>query len=293
MSSTIMLRAARQRLRQSLTPLYGERESTFIADWVLEQVTGWSKEYARMQPDAELSPTMAEYIDLHLKDLLRWRPVQYVLGEAWFMNMRFKVDERVLIPRPETEELVEWVTSAVKEEMMGRIGQRRILDIGTGSGCIPIALKSTLSEASIWSLDASEDALALARENARILRADVHFLHVDVLDDRSLPEIPEVDIIVSNPPYVLENDRADMRPNVIDWEPHMALFVEGSDPLLFYHRIAELGLMKLSERGQVFVEIQETMSDAVVSLFRARGYREIEARRDLSGRDRMVKARKA
>ena len=293
MSSTIMLRAARQRLRQSLTPLYGERESTFIADWVLEQVTGWSKEYARMQPDAELSPPMAEYIDLHLKDLLRWRPVQYVLGEAWFMNMRFKVDERVLIPRPETEELVEWVTSAVKEEMMGRIGQRRILDIGTGSGCIPIALKSTLSEASIWSLDASEDALALARENARILRADVHFLHVDVLDDRSLPEIPEVDIIVSNPPYVLENDRADMRPNVIDWEPHMALFVEGSDPLLFYHRIAELGLMKLSERGQVFVEIQETMSDAVVSLFRARGYREIEARRDLSGRDRMVKARKA
>ena len=293
MSSPITLRAARQRLRQSLTPLYGERESTFIADWVLEQVTGWAKEYARMQPDAELSPTMAERLHLHLNDLLRWRPVQYVLGEAWFMNMRFKVDERVLIPRPETEELVEWVTSAVKEEMMGRIGQRRILDIGTGSGCIPIALKSTLSEASIWSLDASEDALALARENARMLRADVHFLHVDVLDDPSLPGIPEVDIIVSNPPYVLENDRADMRPNVIDWEPHMALFVEGSDPLLFYHRIAELGLMKLSERGQVFVEIQETMSDAVVSLFRARGYREIEARRDLSGRDRMVKARKA
>ncbi len=288
-----MLRAARQRIRLALTPLYGDRESMLITDWVLEQVTGWSKEYARTHPEAELDPAMAERLHLHLNDLLRWRPVQYVLGEAWFMNMRFKVDERVLIPRPETEELVEWVTSAVKEEMMGRIGQRRILDIGTGSGCIPIALKSILSEASIWSLDASEDALALARENARMLRADVHFLHVDVLDDRSLPGIPEVDIIVSNPPYVLENDRAGMRPNVIDWEPHMALFVEGSDPLLFYHRIADLGLMKLSEGGQVFVEIQETMSDAVVSLFRARGYREIEARRDLSGRDRMVKARKA
>ncbi|MCE2833289.1 MAG: peptide chain release factor N(5)-glutamine methyltransferase [Chitinophagaceae bacterium] len=293
MSSPITLRAARQRLRQLLTPLYGERESTFIADWVLEQVTGWSKEYARMQPDAELSPTMAEYIDLHLKDLLRWRPVQYVLGEAWFMNMRFKVDERVLIPRPETEELVEWVTSSVKDEKLGKIGQRRILDIGTGSGCIPIALKANLPEASIWSLDASEGALALARENARILSADVHFLHLDVLKDDSLPAIPEADIIVSNPPYVLEEDRADMRRNVIDWEPHMALFVEGSDPLLFYHRIADLGLLKLSEGGQVFVEIQETMSDAVVSLFRARGYREIEARRDLSGRDRMVKARKA
>jgi release factor glutamine methyltransferase len=293
MSSPITLRAARQRLRQLLTPLYGERESTFIADWVLEQVTGWSKEYARMQPDAELSPTMAEYIDLHLKDLLRWRPVQYVLGEAWFMNMRFKVDERVLIPRPETEELVEWVTSSVKDEKLGKIGQRRILDIGTGSGCIPIALKANLPEASIWSLDASEGALALARENARIMSADVHFLHLDVLKDDSLPAIPEADIIVSNPPYVLEDDRADMRRNVIDWEPHMALFVEGSDPLLFYHRIADLGLLKLSEGGQVFVEIQETMSDAVVSLFRARGYREIEARRDLSGRDRMVKARKA
>jgi release factor glutamine methyltransferase len=293
MSSPITLRAARQRLRQLLTPLYGERESTFIADWVLEQVTGWAKEYARMQPDAELSPTMAEYIDLHLKDLLRWRPVQYVLGEAWFMNMRFKVDERVLIPRPETEELVEWVTSSVKDEKLGKIGQRRILDIGTGSGCIPIALKANLPEASIWSLDASEGALALARENARIMSADVHFLHLDVLKDDSLPAIPEADIIVSNPPYVLEDDRADMRRNVIDWEPHMALFVEGSDPLLFYHRIADLGLLKLSEGGQVFVEIQETMSDAVVSLFRARGYREIEARRDLSGRDRMVKARKA
>jgi release factor glutamine methyltransferase len=293
MSSPITLRSARQRLRQLLTPLYGERESTFIADWVLEQVTGWAKEYARMQPDAELSPTMAEYIDLHLKDLLRWRPVQYVLGEAWFMNMRFKVDERVLIPRPETEELVEWVTSSVKDEKLGKIGQRRILDIGTGSGCIPIALKANLPEASIWSLDASEGALALARENARIMSADVHFLHLDVLKDDSLPAIPEADIIVSNPPYVLEDDRADMRRNVIDWEPHMALFVEGSDPLLFYHRIADLGLLKLSEGGQVFVEIQETMSDAVVSLFRARGYREIEARRDLSGRDRMVKARKA
>jgi release factor glutamine methyltransferase len=293
MSSPITLRSARQRLRQLLTPLYGERESTFIADWVLEQVTGWAKEYARMQPDAELSPTMAERLHLHLNDLLRWRPVQYVLGEAWFMNMRFKVDERVLIPRPETEELVEWVTSSVKDEKLGKIGQRRILDIGTGSGCIPIALKANLPEASIWSLDASEGALALARENARILSADVHFLHLDVLKDDSLPAIPEADIIVSNPPYVLEEDRADMRRNVIDWEPHMALFVEGSDPLLFYHRIADLGLLKLSEGGQVFVEIQETMSDAVVSLFRARGYREIEARRDLSGRDRMVKARKA
>lgn len=293
MSSPITLRSARQRLRQLLTPLYGERESTFIADWVLEQVTGWAKEYARMQPDAELSPTMAERLHLHLNDLLRWRPVQYVLGEAWFMNMRFKVDERVLIPRPETEELVEWVTSSVKDEKLGKIGQRRILDIGTGSGCIPIALKANLPEASIWSLDASEGALALARENARILSADVHFLHLDVLKDDSLPAIPEADIIVSNPPYVLEDDRADMRRNVIDWEPHMALFVEGSDPLLFYHRIADLGLLKLSEGGQVFVEIQETMSDAVVSLFRARGYREIEARRDLSGRDRMVKARKA
>lgn len=293
MSSPLTLRSARQWLRQALTPLYGERESSQISDWVLQQATGWSREQCRMHPEAALEPALQDRLDIHLNDLLRWRPVQYVLGEAWFMGMSFKVDERVLIPRPETEELVEWVISSEMQRQRDRSGQCRILDIGTGSGCIPIALKLKWPEASVWSLDASEEALTVARENARKLHADVHFLHLDVLDDLSLPDIPEVDIIVSNPPYVLEEDRAEMRQNVIDWEPHMALFVDGPDPLLFYHRIADLGLMKLPEGGRVFVEIQETKSDDVVVLFRARGYIDIEARQDLSGRDRMVSARKA
>jgi release factor glutamine methyltransferase len=293
MSSPLTLRSARQWLRQALTPLYGERESSQISDWVLEQATGWSREQCRMHSDAGLEPDIQDRLYIHLKELLRWRPVQYVLGEAWFMGMKFNVDERVLIPRPETEELVEWVISSEVQRQKDRSGQCRILDIGTGSGCIPISLQLKLPEALVWSLDASEGALTVARENARKLSAAVKFLHLDVLDDRSLPDIPQVDIMVSNPPYVLEEDRADMRPNVINWEPHMALFVEGPDPLRFYHRIADLGLMKLTEGGQVFVEIQETKSDAVVAIFRARGYTDIEARRDLSGRDRMVRARKA
>jgi release factor glutamine methyltransferase len=290
MSAPLTLRSARQQLRQALDPLYGARESSIITNWVLEHATGWSREYCRMHPDAVIDPETSARIEDQQDQLLRWRPVQYVLGEAWFMGMKFQVDERVLIPRPETEELVEWVTTSVRESTRERIGQWRILDIGTGSGCIPIAIKTALPDATVWSLDASEAALAVARENARALSADVHFLHLDVLDDGSLSSIPNIDIIVSNPPYVLEEDRSGMRPNVIGWEPHMALFVEGPDPLLFYHRIAALGLEKLSSGGQVFVEIQETMSDAVVALFRDRGYCEIEARRDLSGRDRMVRA---
>jgi len=290
MTTPHTLRAVRQGLRLALDPLYGARESLIITDWVLEHATGWSREYCRMHPNAFLDPETASQIEHQQDQLLRWRPVQYVLGEAWFMGMKFKVDERVLIPRPETEELVAWVTTSVRESTRERIGQWRILDIGTGSGCIPIAIKTALPDATVWSLDASEAALAVARENARALNAAVQFLHLDVLDDKSLSSIPAVDIIVSNPPYVLEDDRTAMRQNVIDWEPHMALFVEGPDPLLFYHRIAALGLVKLSAGGQIFVEIQETMSDAVVALFRDRGYRDIEARRDLSGRDRMVRA---
>lgn len=277
-------------LRLALTPLYGERESSLISDWVLEKLTGWSREQCRMNADTLLEPDFQKRLDIHLDELLRWRPVQYVLGEAWFMGMRFQVDERVLIPRPETEELVEWVKSSAQEKHQEQFGPCRILDVGTGSGCIPIAIKTALPDAMVWSLDASEGALAVARENALKHNADVHFLHIDVLVDHGLPSIPEVDIIVSNPPYVLEEDRTSMRQNVIAWEPHMALFVEGPDPLLFYHRIAALGLEKLSAGGRIFVEIQETMSDAVVALFRDRGYRDIEARQDLSGRDRMVSA---
>ena len=287
------IRLARQRLREALSPLYGERESTIIADWVLEFDSGRTREYCRMHPEEILDTSSCARLNIHLDELLRWRPVQYVLGEAWFMGMRFHVDERVLIPRPETEELVEWVTASARTREQDKSGQLQILDIGTGSGCIPIALKSALPQASVWSLDTSEGALEVARENARTLHADIHFLHMNILDVHAESAMPVVDIIVSNPPYVLDDDRGEMRPNVIDWEPHLALFVEGQDPLLFYHRIADLGLVKLSAGGLVFLEIQETKAEAVAGLFQSRGYVDIEVRPDLSGRDRMVRARKA
>lgn len=292
MSSVHTIRSARQRLRSALSPLYGDRESTLIADWVLEADTGKSKEYCRMHTDEILDPPIIALLDKHLDELLRWRPVQYVLGEAWFMGRKFRVDERVLIPRPETEELVLWVKASVMSEHHHPNPTPRVLDIGTGSGCIPISLKAALPMADVWSLDASADALEVARANARMMNAEVHFLHLDVLDDQYKSMIPQVDIIVSNPPYVLDTDRTQMRPNVIEWEPHMALFVDGPDPLLFYHRIAALGLEKLAAGGQIFVEIQETQSDVVVSIFHINGYVDMEARADLSGRDRMVRARK-
>ena len=163
MSAPLTLRSARQQLRQALDPLYGARESSIITNWVLEHATGWSREYCRMHPDAVIDPETSARIVDQQDQLLRWRPVQYVLGEAWFLGMKFQVDERVLIPRPETEELVEWVTTSVSESPRERIGQWRILDIGTGSGCIPIAIKTALPDATVWSLDASEAALAVAR----------------------------------------------------------------------------------------------------------------------------------
>lgn len=293
MTVVATIRSARLRLRDELTPLYGTRESAFIADWTLEKITGLTREACRTNPEQPLLPAHSETLGRYLSELLRWRPVQYVLGEAWFHGRTYQVDERVLIPRPETEELVDWVAARYSPPTAVGEGVTRILDIGTGSGCIAISLWKLCPWAKIWGLDVSPDALAVARQNADRLDAAIDWLQLDLLDPQSTETIPEVDVIVSNPPYVLNEDRNDMRRNVLDWEPHSALFVEGTDPLLFYHRIAELGLQKLASGGEVYVEIQETQSEAVLQLFHARGYLALEARKDLAGRDRMVRARKA
>jgi release factor glutamine methyltransferase len=209
----------------------------------------------------------------------------------------FLVNENVLIPRPETEELVEII---LKEEARGNRQEAivRILDIGTGSGCIPIALKKNLPNAEVYAIDVSEKALATAKKNAEINKVEVSFINIDILKINDLAELPtsnfqlptQFDIIVSNPPYVRNLEKAEIKPNVLEYEPHLALFVEDTDALLFYRKIADLAKENLSENGMLFFEINQYLGKETVELLENLGFKNIELKKDIYGNDRMIRS---
>jgi release factor glutamine methyltransferase len=273
---------AQQQLLFQLYHLYDNREAANIADWVMEHITGWKKIDRIVNKQVPLLPEKIALLDRYTQELLAHKPVQYVLHEAWFAGMRFYVDENVLIPRPETEELVEWVAAEAKPNAT-------ILDIGTGSGCIPIALKKKLPNATIYSCDVSAGALEVAKRNAAALKADIQFLHVNFLQNPE--QLPAVDIIVSNPPYIPVSNKSAMQPNVLQYEPHLALFVENDDPLLFYNTIADFAQHKLLPGGAIYVEIHEDLGEATKDLFTNKGFANVELRKDMQGKDRMINAR--
>lgn len=297
----MQIQLAYRNLRNGLQPLYGERESSVIASMVVEKLTGFSRAALLTRNDMQLTdPQQMRYTQWY-QELLEWRPVQYVLGEAWFAGMRFQVDERVLIPRPETEELVDWIADQSMNNPANPASQARvnvaadhttpkILDIGTGSGCIAIALKKKLPRARIWAMDQSAAALELARENGRILGTEIEWIEGDILQPAALDSLPILDIIVSNPPYVPRSDEHAMRNNVRNYEPALALYVEDADPLLFYRTIAAAGLKALRSGGQLFFEIHFTAGKAITHLLTQAGYADVQLRQDLSGLDRMVSA---
>ena len=274
-------------LRNQLRTVCDEGEASAIADWVMETLTGSDKTERMMYKNNAITSAEEEQLRNYASRLLRHEPVQYVLGEAWFCGLKFYVNENVLIPRPETEELVEWVISNCRFP----IDTLSILDIGTGSGCIPISLKRRLRKASVTALDISEEALVVARKNALKLGAEVGFIQVDILNPQNWPSIPASDVIVSNPPYIPENNKASMDPNVLEYEPHTALFVPDNDALLFYKAIAELGKTKLNKEGLLFFEIHEDLGKAVTDLLETEGYT-AEIKKDIQGKDRMVMAGK-
>ncbi len=311
---------AQQLLTTSLQELYDNREAANIADWVMEHVTGMRKIDRIMHKQSVLSPDRVEQLQQYTRELLTHKPVQYVLHEAWFSGMAFYVDESVLIPRPETEELVEWILEEVRSKKyeVGNTGSAfarasadkpaigepknedtsyivpptsyvSMLDIGTGSGCIPISLKKKLPQTTIYACDVSEQALAVAAKNAATLQTPVQFVQADFLDASSWPALPAVDIIVSNPPYIPHNNQSSMLQNVLAWEPHLALFVPNEDPLLFYDAIARFAKEKLHPGGMIFVEIHEELGAQTKALFEANGFT-AEVKKDLQGKDRMVKA---
>ena len=284
---TMTLTEALQQLQTSLAPLYDRRESENIAWLVLEKVTNGSRMEMvlnRHRPLTEIEiQTCADYE----QELRRQRPVQYVLGEAWFAGMPFYVDEHVLIPRPETEELVDWVV----KELVHLPGKISAIDIGTGSGCIAIALKKKLPRAGIMAIDASEGALAVAQKNAVALHIDVQFSTIDFLSPEQRNTLPQVHLIVSNPPYIPEQEKAAMAQHVVGFEPAQALFVSNDDPLIFYKAISEFATSKLLPGGWIFVEISENAGQACVKLFEEKGWK-VELKKDLQERDRMLMAHK-
>jgi release factor glutamine methyltransferase len=281
------MQEAQQQLLTSLYELYDNREAANIANWVMEHVTGMRKIDRIMNKQSLLSPDGMAKLEQYTRELLTHKPVQYVLHEAWFCGMSFYVDESVLIPRPETEELVEWIVEEVRSRKY-EVG-KDILDIGTGSGCIPISLKKKLPQADIYACDVSAPALTVAAKNAATQQTDINFIHADFLDAATWPTLPAVDIIVSNPPYIPQHNQHSMLPNVLAYEPHLALFVPNEDPLLFYDAIACFAQQKLLPGGTIFAEIHEDLGAQTKTLFESKGF-VAEVKKDFQGKERMVKA---
>ena len=277
---------ARKKIVESINATYYRDEAKNIAELLLEHVTNLPLIERIIKKSESLSAKQEELLLESIRRLQNHEPIQYIINECWFAGMRFYVDNNVLIPRPETEELVEWVTKEVENKKP----YARILDIGTGSGCIAIALKTKLPEIEMWACDVSDEALNVARVNADALYAAIDFVPLNFLDPDQRKQLPQVDAIVSNPPYVPEQDKGEMKKNVIEYEPSIALFVPNDDPLIFFNSIADFGKENLHESGSIYVEIHEHLGGKVESLFRTKGYDSIEVRKDLQGKERMIRA---
>ncbi len=272
-------------LLKKLRTIYSDGEASNITDWVMEHLTGSKKAERMIYKNEALDVGEEHQLLQYIERLMVHEPVQYVLNEAWFCGLKLYVDKSVLIPRPETEELVEWIIDGCRFP----IDRLSILDIGSGSGCIAIALKRRLGKAEVWSCDISTVALQVAKRNAANVGVDVNFIQLDFLDVEQRATLPNCDIIVSNPPYITIEETKDMRPNVLDYEPSTALFVPDDDPLVFYRAIADFGKTHLRKGGSIFTELNEGLGKQTVDIFNANGYL-AEIKRDMQQKERMIKA---
>jgi release factor glutamine methyltransferase len=283
------IQLAYKQLLAQLYEVYDTREAENIADMVIEHVTSQRKIerilYKHLPVTEEQQQTLKSYID----QLLKHKPIQYVLGEAWFEGMKLYVNENVLIPRPETEELVEWIIEHATQNEKLKI-KNSIIDIGTGSGCIPVALKKRLTSAEVYAIDISGGALEVAKKNAQQQEVTVHFSQLDFLEESQWEQLPLFDIIVSNPPYVKKSEEQTMEKNVLQYEPHVALFVPDEDALKFYKAIAEFAKTHLNADGKIFVEINEALGQHAIKLFELSGFKDLTLKKDMQGKDRMIKA---
>jgi len=270
--------------KQTLASVYDVLEADAVTTLVLSELTGNSKAKLKAFPETALTDDQSEKLTIILDQLKKGEPVQYILGYTEFYGLNFEVNPNVLIPRPETEELVNWIIESAVSPAIN------ILDIGTGSGCIAITLKHELAQSTVSAIDISAGALETAKRNASLNKVDVHFIHADILAHENISIDEKLNIIVSNPPYVTETDKRQMHANVTDFEPHSALFVPEENPLLFYKVIASFAAKNLKPNGLLFFEINESYGKETIELLTNKYFNNIELRKDMSGRDRMIKA---
>lgn len=271
-----------QNIRKSLSRFYPDNEISGLVRLLIEHVTKSSMPALLSDKNTKITSEEVLKIDKIVERLQRFEPIQYILGETEFYGLPFTVNQDVLIPRPETEELVELILNENKES------KPRILDIGTGSGCIAVSLQKLLPNASVKGWDISEKALAVAALNSKSNSVNVTFNQVDILSD--YPTNHSFDIIVSNPPYVLDSEKTDMHANVLEYEPHTALFVADNNPLLFYNRIADVAIQLLTDGGKLYFEINRAKGQETIKMLENKKFSEIRLIKDISGNDRMVRA---
>ena len=278
----LKIKDIRNYLKDSLRSQYPDYEHRGFYNWIVEYLFNFTNVDALMQAEKfieENNITEIKRIVSLLKDEI---PIQQIVGYTWFYGHKFYVNEHVLIPRPETEELVAWI-------LKDKLEHKSILDVGTGSGCIPISIALN-SLAKVTTLDVSELAIVQAKENAETLNARINFIQADIFASDTILKLDQCDIIVSNPPYVLESDKKMMANNVLKNEPHLALFVPDEDALKFYNTIADIATKRLNSEGLLYFEIHEQKGPEIVELLKEKGFSSIELKQDLQGKDRMVKA---
>ena len=272
----------------SLKTIYDDREADNIADWVFEKVTGSKKVERRLNTNDDLKESEFLQLQNYIQQLLSHKPVQYVLHEAWFYKMKFFVNEDVLIPRPETEELVERIVNDANSETISN-KPTNIIDIGTGSGCIGISLKKELPNATVLATDLSKKALEVAKKNSSELKAEVEFLNHDFLNEEEWYSLNKFHIIVSNPPYIPVKEKDSLAKNVTEHEPGMALFVEDNAPYIFYKKITQFAKTHLNPNGKIYMEVHEKYAGDVKNIFTNAGFTS-EVNKDIYGKERMIKA---
>jgi release factor glutamine methyltransferase len=286
---------------QQLSSIYPKTEIDSFFFILMDEYLDLKRIDITLYPDFKIENTNNTILNAALEKLKNQEPIQYIIGNTEFYGYPFLVDKNTLIPRPETEELVEWILEEAKklQNIKGSI-PLHILDIGTGTGCIPVSLAKNLPTATIYAIDISADALKIAKKNADLNTVEITFLQTDILKVNSLDEVLKqlqqnkihFDIIVSNPPYVRELEKAEIQPNVLQNEPHLALFVPDENPLLFYNKIADLAKENLNKNGYLFFEINQYLGNETLSILKEKGFKNTELRKDLFGNDRMIKALK-
>lgn len=281
------LKAFKSQFIEALNSLYDEQEIESFFYIILEAFHQMKRIDFALNPEIELDTIQFLQWDTVLEQLKTYKPIQYILGETEFYGLPMYVSENTLIPRPETEELVEWIIQEL--ELENRMSPLKILDIGTGTGCIAIALAKNLPNAQVFALDVSDKALEIAQKNAQRNQVVITFLQQSILDTEDLGQ--NFDIIVSNPPYVRHLEKEEIKKNVLDFEPHLALFVEDDDALLFYRKIAELARKNLNQNGFLFFEINQYLGPETISLLEKMNYNSIVLRQDIYGNNRMIRSR--